>query len=141
MMGLQESLRLIREEGLENIFKRHAILAKATRAAVLAMGLELFAKDAPSTAVTAVKVPTQIQNGGAIPKLMREKYGVTIAGGQDELKGKIFRLSHFGYCGPFDITTGISCLELVLNELNFKVPYGKGVGAALEVMAQEKIMG
>jgi aspartate aminotransferase-like enzyme len=66
---------------------------------------------------------------------MRDTYGVTIAGGQDELEGKIFRLSHFGYCGYFDITTGISCLELVLSELGHPVTFGTGVGAALKTFA------
>ena len=69
------------------------------------------------------------------PKL-RDKYGVTIAGGQDELEGKIFRLSHFGYCDKFDITTGISCLELTLHDLGYKVEFGKGVGAALRTFAE-----
>jgi aspartate aminotransferase-like enzyme len=137
IQGLQESLAMIRKEGLENTFKRHDLLARATRAAVSALGLEMLAKKAPSTAVTAVKVPAAIKEGKKIPKLMREKYGVTIAGGQDELEGKIFRLSHFGYCDKFDITTGISCLELVLNELGHKVEFGKGVGAVLRTFAEE----
>jgi serine---pyruvate transaminase len=136
IQGLQESLRIIREEGLHNVFKRHELLAKATRNAVQALGLEMLAKKAPSTAVTAVKVPSSIKDGKQIPKLMRDKYGVTIAGGQDELEGKIFRLSHFGYCEKFDITTGISCLELVLNELGHKIEFGKGVGAALRTFAE-----
>lgn len=136
IQGLQESLRLIKEEGLQNVFKRHELLALATRNAVAALGLEMLAKKAPSPSVTAVKVPAQIANGKLIPKTMREKYGVTIAGGQDELEGKIFRLSHFGYCGKFDITTGISCLELVLNELGYKVEFGKGVGAVLRTFAE-----
>ncbi|OFZ54137.1 MAG: class V aminotransferase [Bdellovibrionales bacterium RIFOXYC1_FULL_54_43] len=136
IQGLQESLRLIREEGLHNVFKRHELLARATRNSVHALGLELFARKAPSTAVTAVKVPSEIKDGKMIPKLMRDKYGVTIAGGQDELEGKIFRLSHFGYCDKFDVTTAISGLELVLNELGYKVEFGKGVGAALQTFAE-----
>jgi len=131
IQGLQESLRLIEEEGLENVFARHARLAKATRAAVTALGLEVLCKDSPSDSVTAIKVPSSIENGKMIPKLMKDKYGVTIAGGQDELAGKIFRVSHFGYIEQFDITTGISCLEIVLNELGHKVEFGIGVGAAL----------
>lgn len=136
IQGLQESLRMIKEEGLQNTFKRHELLARATRNAIQAMGLEMLAKKAPSTAVTAVKIPASIQDGKAIPKLMRDRYGVTIIGGQDELEGKIIRLSHFGYCDKFDITTAISALELVLNELGHKVEYGKGVGAALKTFAE-----
>ena len=136
IIGLQEALRMIREETLEKCFARHDLLARATRVGVKAMGLELFAVDAPSTAVTAVKVPPQIQDGKAIPRGMR-KYGITIAGGQDELEGKIFRLSHFGYCGPFDVTTALAGLELVLADLKFPVQFGRGVGAALQTLSGE----
>ncbi|MBS1962926.1 MAG: alanine--glyoxylate aminotransferase family protein [Bdellovibrionales bacterium] len=136
VLGLAESLRMMKEEGLAEVFKRHETLARATRAAVEALGLELLAKKSPSPAVSAVVVPPTVKEGKKIPKLMRDKHGVTIAGGQDELEGKIFRLSHFGYCSPFDVTTGISCLELVLKELGHPVEFGKGVGAALKVFAE-----
>lgn len=138
IVGLQESLRMIREEGLHNTFKRHDLLARATRAAVSAMGLEMLAKKSPSNAVTAVMVPPTIKDGKAILKVLRDKYGIFIIGGQDELEGKIIRLSHFGYCDKFDITTAISGLELTLNELGHKVEYGRGVGAALKVFSETK---
>lgn len=136
ILGLQTSLQMMKETGLQNVFKNHELQALATRNAVQALGLELLSKKAPSPAVTAVVVPSSIADGKQIPKMMRAKYGVTIAGGQDELEGKIFRLSHFGYVGKFDITTGIACLELVLNELGYKVEFGKGVGAALRTFAE-----
>lgn len=132
IQGLAESLKMMEEEGFERSYRRHEVLAEATRAAVAALGLEPLSKS-PSPAVTAVKVPSTISEGKKIPKLMREKWGVTITGGQDELEGKIFRLSHFGYCSMFDITTGISALELVLSELGHPVKMGAGVGATLEV--------
>ncbi len=135
IMGLNESLRMMKEEGIDALFARHALLAEATRNAVKALGLEILSKKSPSNAVTAVLVPPSLKDGKKIPKLMRDTYGVTIAGGQDELEGKIFRLSHFGYCGHFDITTGISCLELVLAELGHPVTFGTGVGAALKTFA------
>jgi aspartate aminotransferase-like enzyme len=96
--------------------------------------LGILAKKAPSTAVSAVLLPSSI-NGKQIPKIMRDKYGVTIVGGQDELEGKIIRMSHFGYCGKFDITTALSALELALTESGYAVEFGKGVGAALKVFA------
>jgi aspartate aminotransferase-like enzyme len=138
IQGLEESLRIIHEEGIHECFKRHDLLARATRNAVKALGLEILAKDAPSLAVTAVKVPASIKEGKLIPKTMKDKYGVTIAGGQDELEGKIFRLSHFGYCSHFDITTAISCLELVLNELGHPFQLGAGVTAVLKTFAESK---
>lgn len=136
IQGLQESLRMIQEEGLQNVFKRHELLARATRNAVHALGLELLARKSPSTAVTAVHVPSQIKDGKAIIKIMRDRYGVTIVGGQDELEGKIIRLSHLGYCDKFDIVTGISALELVLHELGYPVEFGRGVGAVLKTFAE-----
>ena len=137
ILGLRESLRIIKEEGLHNVFKRHEFLAKAMRAGTSALGLELLPKKPQfaSTAITAVKVPSSIKDGKQIPKIMRDKFGVTIVGGQDELEGKILRLSHFGYCDRFDIVTAISALELALNELGHKVEFGKGVGAVLKTFA------
>ncbi len=139
VMGLAESLRMMKEEGLPGLFRRHEVLASATRAGVKALGLELLAAKSPSPAVSAVRVPASVKEGGKIPKLMRDKYGVTIAGGQDELEGKIFRLSHFGYCSYFDITTALSCLELVLSELGHPVTFGTGVGAVLRTFAEAKV--
>ena len=139
IQGLQESLRMIREEGLQNVFKRHEILALATREAAKAMGLEILASKSPSSAVTAVILPTVLTNKGEgkkVNKLMSEKYGVVIVGGQDDFEGKIVRLSHFGFCDRFDITTAIGAMELALNDLGYAVPYGKGVGAALSVFAK-----
>jgi len=134
IQGLDESLKFILEEGLQKSFKRHEILAEATRAGIKALGLETLAhKDCYSPAVTAVKVPSSV-DGKKIPKLMRDKYGVVITGGQGELEGKIFRLSHFGYCGAFDVTTGLAALELTLQELGYTVELGRAVGAALQVV-------
>ncbi len=136
IQGLQESLRMLRNEGLHNVFKRHDLLARATRNAAKALDLELLARKAPSNAVTAVVVPSNIKDGKQIPKIMRDQYGVTIAGGQDELEGKIIRLSHFGYCDRFDVITGISALELVLHELGHSFELGQGVAAVLRTYAE-----
>ncbi|MEW6058208.1 MAG: alanine--glyoxylate aminotransferase family protein [Bdellovibrionota bacterium] len=133
VVGLQETLKMIRDEGLHNVFKRHELLAKATRNAVKALGLEILSKDSPSSAVTAVRVPAEIKDGKAIPKTMRDKYGVTIAGGQDELEGKIFRLTHLGYIDRFDILIGVGALELTLQDLGYtKFQFGAGTGAVLQ---------
>jgi aspartate aminotransferase-like enzyme len=137
IIGLGESIQMIREEGLENVFKRHALLAKATRAGITAMGLKLLSPDSPSDAVTAVLMPPAIPDAKAVLKRLRDRYGVFIIGGQDELEGKIIRLSHFGYCDKFDITTVLSALELCLNELGHPVELGKGVGAALKIFSQD----
>lgn len=134
IVGLRESLRLLLEEGLPQVFARHDRLARATRAGVRALGLELFA-DVPSPAVTAVKVPAGV-NGPAIVKTLRAKHGITIAGGQAELKGKIFRIAHLGYAGPSDVVVALAALELTLAELGYPVKLGDGVRAAQEVLRE-----
>ncbi len=132
IIALNESLKMIRSDGLENIFAEHKKMADAVRAWAKALGLELFAPTAASNAVTAVKVPAGI-DGEKLVKTMRDTYGVTIAGGQDELKGKVFRIAHMGFIGEFDIITGLSCLEKVLAQMGYKFTLGVGIKAAEEV--------
>jgi aspartate aminotransferase-like enzyme len=133
ILGLRESLSMMMEEGLENVFRRHARLAEATRAAVRAMGLRLFAPESPSNALTAVLAPEGM-DAQKVVKLMREKYGFTIAGGQSQAKGKIFRIAHLGYYDDFDVIKVIGALERVLAELGWDVEPGQGVRAAQEVL-------
>ncbi len=132
VVALNETLKMIKQDGLDTVFARHKKLAEATKAAVKALGLELFAPVAGSDVVTAVKCPTGI-DGEKLVKTMRDIYGVTIAGGQDELKGKVFRFAHMGFIEEFDIITGISCLEKVLAQMGYKFQMGSGVKAAEEV--------
>lgn len=129
LLGLQESLRMIKEEGLENIWNRHKRLAHATREGVKAIGLEIFSQ-APSNVVTAIKVPESI-DGAKIPLILRDEYGVTIAGGQEALKGKIIRIATLGYADTFDVITVIGALELALKQLGHSFEFGKGVATAL----------
>jgi len=132
IIALNESLKMMKQDGLENIFSRHKKMAEATRQAVKALGLELFAPTAASDVVTAVKVPGGI-DGERLVKAMRDTYGVTIAGGQSELKGKVFRIAHMGFIEEFDIIAGISCLEKVLTQMGYKFNLGAGVKAAEEI--------
>ena len=120
---------------MERIFTRHKKLAEATRQAALGLGLELFAPTAASDVVTAIKVPAGI-DGEKLVKTMRDTYGVTIAGGQAELKGKVFRIAHMGYIEEFDIIAGISCLEKVLSQMGYKFTLGAGLKAAEAVFLQ-----
>lgn len=132
IMALRVSLKMLKEDGLEKVFLRHKKMADATRAAMKALGLELFAPSAASDVVTAVCVPQGI-DGEKMVKGMRDTYGVTIAGGQAELKGKVFRIAHMGYIEEFDIIAGIACLEKVLHQLGYKFKLGAGLTAAEEV--------
>ncbi len=133
VVGLADVLRQIREETREGVFARTGRLAKATRAAVKALGLELYAPDSPSDACTAVKMPAGV-DGQAVKKALRERFGITVAGGQDQAKGKIIRIAHLGYADTFDVVTAVSALEMVLAGMGQKVNLGAGVGAALEVL-------
>jgi aspartate aminotransferase-like enzyme len=131
VVGLRESLRLILAEGLPNVFARHDRLARATRAGVQALGLELFAEH-PGCACTAVKAPAGIE-GGAIVKGFRQR-GITIAGGQGSMKGKIFRIAHMGYVDGFDVLTALTALEFVLADLGYPVKLGEGIRAAQRIL-------
>lgn len=130
-VGLKESLNMIRKEGLEAVFQRHERLAEATRAAVKALGLELYAPDSPSNALTAVKMPEGVQ-GGKLKNLFFDKFGITVAGGQDQAKGKIIRIAHLGYYEGLDMVMVISALEMLLREMGYKFELGAGVKAAEE---------
>ncbi|HDP70358.1 MAG TPA: alanine--glyoxylate aminotransferase family protein [Actinobacteria bacterium] len=136
ILGLDEALKMIKEEGLENIVKRHNVLGKAARAGVKALGLEFFgACDETSNAVTAIKAPEGI-DGKNIVKIMREQFGITIAGGQGRIAGKIFRLGHLGYYDKFDILVTLSGLEMTLRELGYSFDIGAGVSAAEKVFME-----
>ncbi len=132
-VGLRETLRMIRSEGLEAVFHRHGQLAEATRRAVKALGLELYAPDSPSDAVTAVKIPGGI-DGEKLKDLFVEKFGITVAEGQDRAKGKIIRIAHLGYYERLDMVMVISALEMLLKEMGYSFELGTGVKAAEEVL-------
>jgi aspartate aminotransferase-like enzyme len=131
-LGLDVALQLIEEEGLENVWARHDLLARATRAGAAALGLDLYGDpDERSTVVTAIELPDDV-DGGKVPGGLR-RLGITANGGQDHLKGRILRIAHCGYFGAFDILTSLSGLEMVLAQLGHEVDLGAGVGAAQRV--------
>lgn len=133
IIGLNESLKLLRAEGLENAFARHERLSRATREAVKALGLDMFTKESPSFAVTAINAPAGI-DGQEIYKNLRVKYGITAAGGQGHVKGKIFRIAHLGYAGAFDVITAIAGVEMVLKGMGHPLKLGTGVAVAQELL-------
>lgn len=136
VMALRAALEMIKKEGLENVWRRHARFAHATREAVKAMGLELFARQ-PSDMVTAVKVPNGI-DGAAFIKNLRDKYGVSIAGGQAEMKGKIFRVAHAGYMNDTDIITAVTTIEKGLRDSGYRMEAGKGIATAQRLLTENK---
>ncbi|MBM3978903.1 MAG: alanine--glyoxylate aminotransferase family protein [Planctomycetes bacterium] len=121
------SLKRVRAEGIENLWARHARVARACRAGVGAMGLTVFA-ERPNSALTVITVPAGV-DGSATLKALEKKYGYKLADGQDTLKGHIWRLSHMGYTDAFDVLGALAALELVLIESGFKLDAGAGVAA------------
>jgi aspartate aminotransferase-like enzyme len=135
--GLDVALSLLLEEGLEASFERHVRLGRAARAGVKSLGLELFSPDEDRSAVvTAVRAPAGVDSGDVVRGL-RDRFGITIANGQGDLKGRIFRLGHIGWFDVFDITTQIAAVELVLADLGAAVESGVAVTAALEAFSAE----
>jgi len=138
-IGLNYALKMMKEEGFDNVVKRHGLVAESFRQAVQSIGLKLFPEVPdvrPSDAVTAVKVPEGI-DGAKIPGLMRDRYGVTIAGGQGTMKGKIFRLGHLGYTDKSDIVVELQAMELALKELGYKFEFGKSVYTAQKFILEK----
>jgi len=129
--GLKVALDMIHEIGIEKVWARTAMLAKATRAAAEAIGLKVFSQQ-PSDSVTGILYPEGVDD--KFRKTLQGKYGCSVAGGQNELKGKAFRVSHMGYIDPLDTIGLIAAVEYALASLGVDVPLGKGVAAATAVL-------
>ncbi len=132
--ALEESLTMMQNEGLNNIFSRHARHQKATQEGIKAMGLNLFAKEEfGSPAITAVH-PENI-DAESIRKSIKNNFDILLAGGQDHLKGKIFRIGHLGFVNDRDIISVISALESTLDKMGqLKAPSGKGISKAISIL-------
>ena len=135
---LKKAIEMIEDEGIENVWKRHRIMATATREGVKSLGLELLSRK-PGNVCTAVKVPNGIDGLEFVRKLRRE-YGVTVAGGQGKLKGKIFRIAHLGYMGTFDVIIALSAVEMCLKESGYTVDLGSAVRAAESIFLKEGVI-
>ncbi|OZH55630.1 class V aminotransferase [Hydrocoleum sp. CS-953] len=135
--ALQATLRMMQAEGLENIFARHERLKNATRSAVKALGLPLLGPDTvASPAVTAVAPPPEVE-AEKVRAIMKKRFDIALAGGQDHLKGKIFRIGHLGFVCERDILNAIAALEASLGELGYKsFTPGAGVTAASKVLIE-----
>jgi aspartate aminotransferase-like enzyme len=132
-IGLNASLDMLLGEGLDQVYARHALLARATRAAAKALGLQLLAQEhCASNALTAIKSPPDI-GADDIRSTLKKQFGITFAGGQDRLKGNVFRIAHMGFADKMDVIIAISALEMALAKANYPVNLGAGVKAAQEV--------
>jgi len=135
VIGLKEMLGRVGEIGFDKVYEENARMARATRAAMVALGLKLFAPDAPSDALTAVLAPEGI-DAQEIVKIMREDHGVSIAGGQAQAKGKIFRVAHMGHISQWDLLVAVGALEITLAGLGHSFPPGAGAAALLKELAK-----
>jgi aspartate aminotransferase-like enzyme len=134
--ALNVALGLLLEEGLEAAFDRHARLGRACREGAKAMGLELFSPDEERSAVvTAIRAPEGV-DATEIVSGLRDRFGITIANGQGELKGRIFRIGHIGWFDVFDITTALAAVELVLTDAGADIERGLAVTRALEAWSE-----
>ncbi len=136
IVALDVALGLLLDGGLDAAFERHVRLGRACRAGIKAMGLELFSPDEDRSAVvTAARMPDGMDST-ELARELRDRHGVTIAGGQGQLKGAIFRIGHIGWFNEFDIATALSAVELVLGELGAPIERGVAATRALEVYAE-----
>ncbi|MDI6641331.1 MAG: alanine--glyoxylate aminotransferase family protein [Elusimicrobiota bacterium] len=134
VVALQESIRIIKEKGLIHIWQKTEKLAKATRAAIKSLNLELFAKDeCACNVLTSAKLPENI-NSEKLVDTLREEFGISIAEGQEKLKGKIFRIAHMGYIDQFDLYVAFTGLEIVLTRFGHKLEPGNAVATAERIL-------
>jgi aspartate aminotransferase-like enzyme len=138
ILALAESLRYIKQLGMEQLVENAQLLAHATRAAVVAMGLELFSPGSPAASATAVKAPRGMDSG-VIIKEFRNRFGAIIANGQGTMKGQIFRIAHLGYFDFADLFGVVAGLEIILKANGFPVTYGTGVAAVEQVYEQAAV--
>ncbi|HTT74596.1 MAG TPA: alanine--glyoxylate aminotransferase family protein [Candidatus Binataceae bacterium] len=135
IFGLNRTLELLHAETLPKVFARHRMMAEATRSAAPALGLRLISPDSPAPGVTGILTPEGL-DGGKLVRLMRDELGVSVQGGQDQMKGRLVRIGHMGYLAPFDMLTAISALEIGLDRLGYRFTIGAGVAAVQQRIAQ-----
>lgn len=135
LLALAESLKYIKTLGMDKLIDNAQQLARATRAAVTALGLELFSPDSPAASVTAVRAPKGMDSS-VIVKEFRNRFGAIIANGQGSMKGQIFRIAHLGYFDFADLFSVIAELEIILAANGYPVKFGTGVAAVQNVYAE-----
>ena len=138
IFGARASLHMMQREGLDRVYARHARMSRATRAAATALGLKLLAPESPSPAATGIYLPDGI-DADQVLDYLRDHMNITLAEGQDQLKGKVIRIAHVGYMGAFDVITAIAALEMVLRKFGVELPFGKGVAAAQEILMESLV--
>lgn len=132
LFGLDEALKLLETEGYSEVFDRHSLMKEMTRAAFRALEIPLLTSD-EDAAETVTSVQPDDFNADAFRKLVKKEFGLSMAGGQGHLTGKIFRIGHMGYCSPADMLQTIAMIEIGLLKIGKNIELGKGVSAAQNV--------
>jgi aspartate aminotransferase-like enzyme len=138
ILALAEALKYVKQLGMSKLVENAQLLAEATRAAMSALGLELFSPSSPGSSVTAVKSPVGMDSG-VIVKEFRNRFGAIIANGQGSMKGQIFRIAHLGYFDFSDLFAMVAGLEIILNANGKPVKYGTGVAAVQEIYERSAV--
>ena len=133
--ALDAAVRLLLDEGLEHAFARHAALGRACREGAKAMGLELFSPDEERSAVVTAILTPEDANAKELVLALRDRYGITVAGGHGDMATRLFRIGHIGWFDVFDITTALAAVELVLADMGAQIERGVAVTRALEAYA------
>ena len=131
--GLKVALDMLHGIGIEKVWAQTALLARASRAAAAALGLKVYSRQ-PSDSVTGIMYPEGVTD--TFRRNLRARWGCSVAGGQGELEGKMFRISHMGYTDPLDAVGLWAGIEYTLAGLGVKVPSGAGVAAATKALAE-----
>ena len=131
--ALAVSLRMIKDEGIETVWKRTHTIAESVRQGMKALGLELFSQS-PADSVTAIRYPAGVSDKDFRGQL-KTKHNIHVAGGQGTMEGQIFRVNHMGYTDAYDALAVVAATEHVLKSLGKTVEFGKGVAATQKVLA------
>src|ERR1035437_4201202 len=129
VFALQEGLRMIEEEGLDNVYERNARLARGTQAGLKALGFQLYAQEGYRSNTVTSALPPPGLDVAALRNLLNEKYGVVIAGGQGKMAGKMIRVGHLGAIAEGDVVQVLWAIEQALEELDIAPAEGRGVAA------------
>jgi aspartate aminotransferase-like enzyme len=135
VFGLNKALEMIHAETPPRVFARHRLMAEAARAAAPALGLNLIAPESPAPGVTGILTPPGL-DGSKLVRYMRDSLGVSVQGGQDQMRGKLVRIGHMGYVSPFDILVAVSALELGLARMGYRFESGAALAAVQQQLAR-----
>jgi aspartate aminotransferase-like enzyme len=138
ILALAEALKYVKQIGMPHLIENAQLLARATRAAVEKLGLDLFAPDSPGSSVTAVKAPRGLDSS-VIVKEFRSRFGAVIANGQGSMKGQIFRIAHLGYFDFLDLFAVVAGLEIILAANGYPVEFGTGVAAVQSIYSEAAV--